>query len=407
MQIKWSISLKKETLIPPILAYEGMLYIQVENNNGVGALWAFDAENGKVKWKFGKFREYIDTEVAVIDGHVLVLNGGNLYFVDGRRGKELKRIKNRSLSLPVLRDGLLYLSTDDNHYLSAMDIKTGAFIWRSPIKGKGTKSYTTVSYQNWEGWINSSPVLINDAVCVSVLAQETSSEKKNLVYCVDKNSGKKKWQFVVDCDRLHKYISAFKDNVYFIDGFYSRLHVLDWKTGRKKGEFDIYLNSNRPADPPVIVDDLLYIKKSDNIYALNSNNCQELWHKKTDCVWSKPSIWGPLLFFPNESKKCLVAVDRKTGRQKWTFVPEYPKKPGALTYWFGDEPTFTNDVLCVCCGENSIYAIDASSGDIKGEFFLVEDIELHEPIANNGSIYCLAGENRAVLKQCFALSIIA
>lgn len=412
LQIKWNVIQKKWSFSTTLLYNKGMLYVLV----GDDELWAIGGESGEVKWKLGNLEDNFSmtSNVGFADNYAFVLHKDDCFVMDCQRGKKLKAFKLGKSKwrhhLPAFGDGASYLSTWEDYYpfLSEFDVKTGALLWRFPLKAKEREVKNSRTF-NFTRAV-SSPVLVDDAMCIAcqteygVLDGPSKGDQVgvNLVFCLDVKSGKEKWQFTQDCNSCSQYLGSYRKNVYFIDGNNYQLFVLDAITGREKGSFSLNSQSNMATDPPVFAGEMLYIFARDNIYALDADNCQEVWHKQADSNWSKPSVYESLVYFPSESKRCLNAVDGKTGQQKWTFTPRYPKRDGVLNGWFDWKPVLTNDVLCLICGNNSVYALDALSGEIKGEF-LTENA-VGSLAADKQLIYFLSGNISPIWKQLSALS---
>jgi outer membrane protein assembly factor BamB len=122
----------------------GTLYI----GNRDGNLYALDLAVGTLKWKF--FADNISLEQSsptVADGMVYIggwynfldfTQPGSLYAVDAETGDlKWKKLDNIGIgSNPVVADGLLYITCDDN-YLYAVNVNTHAVAWSSQILANG------------------------------------------------------------------------------------------------------------------------------------------------------------------------------------------------------------------------------------------------------------------------------
>ena len=118
-----------------------------------GNVYALDAANGAVKWKF-QTGDVVHSSPAISDG-VLYVGSWDTYFyaLDAANGKEKWRFKTGDdpdahnhvgiQSSPVVADGVVYFGSRDA-YAYALESATGKEIWKFSTKGS---------------WVNNSPVV--------------------------------------------------------------------------------------------------------------------------------------------------------------------------------------------------------------------------------------------------------
>ncbi|HEX4044718.1 MAG TPA: PQQ-binding-like beta-propeller repeat protein, partial [Gammaproteobacteria bacterium] len=109
-----------------ISSYTGMAADQntIYITDAQGYLWAFNAENGTVKWQQKQLAARILTGPAVLQNYVVVGDAqGYLHWLDKRDGHFVAREKIRPLyTAPVVQGDVVYIYTH-NGYLSAYTLR--------------------------------------------------------------------------------------------------------------------------------------------------------------------------------------------------------------------------------------------------------------------------------------------
>jgi outer membrane protein assembly factor BamB len=121
-----------------------------------------------VKWKFetGDDQEQhnqigIASSAAVIDGTVLFgCRDGHFYAVDAKTGTKKWAEDNKGgwvISSPAVKDGVVYFPTSDGTQFKAMNIATGALLWRTVNKAVSFSSPAiaedVVYFGAHDGWL--------------------------------------------------------------------------------------------------------------------------------------------------------------------------------------------------------------------------------------------------------------
>jgi outer membrane protein assembly factor BamB len=98
-----------------------------------GFLYAVNAADGKLRWRFDQQISWVNSSPAVADGHIYAgsSDGRFVQCVDARTGKEVWRLKTESLvwSSPALAGQMLYVG-DWAGNLYALNRSTGTEAWR-------------------------------------------------------------------------------------------------------------------------------------------------------------------------------------------------------------------------------------------------------------------------------------
>lgn len=128
---------------------DGVIYFSTGAGSGgyTGWIYALNAENGSLIWKFYAGDEASES-LAVVENRVYAgfgyfghLLGDGMWAFDARSGAELWRFdtenQNYGISPPAVAHGKVYFTSDDG-YLYAVDAENGSVLWRhyvSPLAG--------------------------------------------------------------------------------------------------------------------------------------------------------------------------------------------------------------------------------------------------------------------------------
>ena len=130
----------------PVLG-NGMLYIGCRD----GYLYALNISDGSLQWKSSVDNISLEMSRPTLVNGVVYIGGwyntndfsqaGSLYAIDAASGSLLWTALNGSGigSDPVVADGLLYVTCDDN-YIHAVDVNTHAEVWRNQILANGASA---------------------------------------------------------------------------------------------------------------------------------------------------------------------------------------------------------------------------------------------------------------------------
>ncbi|SEO78904.1 Outer membrane protein assembly factor BamB, contains PQQ-like beta-propeller repeat [Halogranum amylolyticum] len=133
----WRSEVKEQSVLPPTATAEGVL---VPDRTGVTAL---DREDGSERWRYDHGGNVTDGAVAVAEGTVFVTSNTDERFVhavDLETGEERWRTPNvAGETVPVVADGVVYVSARGYDELVAVDADTGDVHWRFEAEyGVGT-----------------------------------------------------------------------------------------------------------------------------------------------------------------------------------------------------------------------------------------------------------------------------
>ena len=168
-----------------------------------GNLYSLDKRTGAFKWKFKSVghrffpKGEMQGDVTVFGNQVYIGSRDyNLYAVDTRGGHGLWNLafpKGWAMGSPVVDDSVLYVGTSDDMVLMALNPFSGVTKWKTELKFN---------------------------VFGGVAIQDDEIYAGNLMgklFAIDKNSGKKQWQFNTESylKNRHKYFN--EDDIYRSD----------------------------------------------------------------------------------------------------------------------------------------------------------------------------------------------
>ena len=133
---------------------------------------------------------------------------------------------------------------------------------------------------------------------------------------------------------------------------------------------------------PVLTDRYVYIaseNKASHVFCFDRENAgREVWRfsENTFGFWSTPAVAGNDLFIGGQDDK-LYALDRHTGRLRWTF------KTGAAIW---SSPAVSDDAVIFKSYDHYLYSIDRNSGKLLDKLKL-DGRCISTPIIYQGSVY--------------------
>ncbi len=276
------------------VVYNNSVYILVHGTNGSGGnegdLFALDKDTGKVRWsKFFKETYFID--IAAGDGKVFFAAHSKIYALDAATG-ELKWQTGLIANTDVIAYGAIYSNgtvyalyvreDDSTYYLGALRSSDGSEKWHCHIN------------ENLSHYI----ALDQDTVYLY-----SAGNGKNL-YAIDVGSGQLKW--TKNLSNYIKAVKAFDDKVYVSTS--PKIMCLNSENGNELWEYSGDHKSSLDIDPStrtlfagiflqafncdtgelkwqnndirgtvVYSDGRLYVKDSNTVYVLNSNDGTFKW----------------------------------------------------------------------------------------------------------------------------------
>lgn len=286
-----------------------------ENLAGEGGVYALDAVEGTLLWKY-KVRNSIKNTIAVDNGCVLAQDAeGWLYVIDANTGKLRWERKMNVNGLPALVEGLtvaegiVYAGTGKG--MAALRIADGEMLWQNKDWGQGEGTTTTLALGQ--------QVLVGGA-------------QWRALYANDARTGKLLWQ------------------------------------GTANGL------SNRGASA-AMYDGLLYIISSKSLFIIRSHNGEVIVRRELPCnvdATSTPLVTDRYIVF-GSADAGLLALDKETLELKWNFKTQdalvytvpYTRNPVATVE---TSPVWAGGTVWVGASDGYFYGVDPETGKAVWKF---------------------------------------
>ncbi len=316
---RWKFKVEDEIRSSPIY-YNGIVFVGAYDHN----LWAINAENGQLRWKYPTDAG-ISTTPAIYEKGQAVLIGsddGHLYAVDIRSG----RVNWRTLtdgpvrSSPTFAHDHVFVGSDDGH-LYAMRIASGRPAWK---------------FQTGEA-IRCKPTVTDELVFVG-------AESGELV-AVDL-SGQVKWRFKTK--RSVMTTPLVHEEVVYFGSFDAHMYAVDIKNGWAVWRFRA---AKAIISSPILVESTIYFGSADgNVYALDAFSGRKIWEYQTgNQVIASPAYYDRAVYIAGVDGK-VYSLDAKNGNERWIF-----ETAGPIT----GSPGVHDGVIYIGSTDQHLYALKA------------------------------------------------
>lgn len=318
--LKWQFKTNGASKAKPMV-YAGILYVGTND----GFLYALDADNGKLKWKFNSEGEIAGSVALYKTGfwnkkRIIFGSGSGKVFAVSSKGKLIwSNDTGHAVYSPVSVDdeGVAYVGNNGGE-LIALDADTGKIIWKNNESNLA---------------IESQPIIMKDKVYVGSWS--------GYLYCVDKKTGKTLWK------------SPGPKNQGRVITYYA------------------------PADnPPVVIEDKIFV--ADRGY--------ELGNYKTDGTYNDTITSGCSAISLSEDGKSLYARTLSEPFKKFDLdgklIWDSPAKLGRLPI----SPTESGNFVYACSNSGNLYLIDSCCGEIRGEYQVTPKLYVMSEIAVDDGI---------------------
>jgi eukaryotic-like serine/threonine-protein kinase len=195
------------------------------------------------------------------------------------------------------------------------------------------------------------------------------------VYAVDALTGGQKWKFTFDGSPT---LIAVADGVIYFGDDERHLLALNAKDGREIWRFKASDNIRTPA---IMEGRAFFSDDGGNLYAVDLKNGKAIWKAaKMNKVATVLVAYNKLVCYGGRENS-LYAVDALTGEEKWVYRTAKPCPA----------PVAANGAIYVACQDSGLLAIDAESGQEKWKYKTPHPLWSH-PVVGNGVIYYLDEE---------------
>ena len=284
-------------------------------------------------------------------------NRGDVAVIDGNTRKEIRKLYFQSsyFSLPLMRDGILYFTTQEKEFqgLNAIDIFSGGLLWRYQPPDADTISPSSPSF----------PDLGSE--CVYYCTRTKEETDKNMyrpvsyIIALDKKSGKLRWRLKTDAwasasplivsDKLFYYGQMLPPPSYIACVDLQNRELL-WK---------FYLDDNESPWTVLLVGagDVVLCSYGDSLYALDIRKGQLKWkYKSPQRIGSFAAVKNDLACFNSMG---VYALDITNGGLKWEF---------ATKNLFSSSPCIVGEVLYTGDVNGYVYALRLEDGQKLWEY---------------------------------------
>ncbi len=259
-----------------------------------GFVYAVDAENGKLKWKF-KTEGPVHSSPAIYQGRLYVGSWDNhLYALDAQSGQELWRFKTGSKVMmhgiqasPTVDNGSVYFGARDAYFYS-LNAETGTPNWK---------------YSADNSWILTTAGVKDGTVYIG-------TSDSFLFLAIDAKTGKEKYRMAAN-----GYIfssPAIANNTAYFGDFTGKVFAVDLQTGQKLDEF---VTPSREANAKrILKDDRLdfqYVASGMDVSLYTTFQSVMNQFYTLGAVASSPAVVGGAIYF-GSSDGNLYAINLKS-----------------------------------------------------------------------------------------------
>jgi outer membrane protein assembly factor BamB len=255
----------------------------------------FDADNGKIEWKFKSGAPFLLGSPLIDDGYAYFNDySGGYYSYSMKRGSKKWKTGHQTCAASMSASkGKLYC-VDMDGYLKSIYTKSGK------IARKGPKI-------NKEGRC-SNPIVHDGVVYVG--------SDKGYMYAYDSVSFKKKWEFKTE-EGIWAQPSIYEGKLYFSTG-----HPSDSSFSALFGDY--------------------------KTHCLDAKTGKEIWNDKVERTLQSPSISGDFVYVP--SGNSFKMYNRKTGSLVWSH---------SVNAWYYSSPAIADNKVYIASNDGTVQCFGA------------------------------------------------
>ncbi|MCW4045819.1 MAG: PQQ-binding-like beta-propeller repeat protein [Candidatus Bathyarchaeota archaeon] len=354
--------------------YEGRFFRGGSHDN---TLYCFNATTGKILWTFNPNTEdgYFCIGTATAYGMVYALNrDGYLYALDADNGDLVWKYKGPGLLMfpgnPTVADGKVYATTGQTasytgvqgeSEFACFDAYTGHVLWKLPIEAFAPRESVAIAYGNL--------YLIPGDVTTAV--DTTSGEEYatlNQVWAI----GPSVWP-MWRRDAAHS-ASGVSGPTYL---------TLRWK----------FTTNGAVVSSPSIVDGIAYFGSQDkNIYAISARDGRFIWKFATQGrIESSPAVVNGKVY-TGADDGYVYCLDAYRGNLLWkTFAGGDISASFGSAVMLRSSPAVVEGRVYVGSLDTNLYCLDADEGDVKWTF-KTEGYITSSPAVADGAVYVISQE---------------
>ena len=350
----WQFSVEDVSFTATAVIDNGVVYI----GNTDDALHAIDLATGEERWKFEPHTAPLKPKIIIADA-----TDGLLGEEDETKEVESKRFPAGFSAAAAVKDGRVFAGDFDGVFW-CVDAETGEPLWH----------YRT------DGEINSAANLIGNEVLVG--------SQDGTLYRFDAATGELTWKFTIEASGGIQSSPTFAQGQACFGGCDGKLHIVDLVNKQELGAIDI---GGPTLVSPALAREFAYIgTENRDFFAINRNTQEIAWvYRDADRAQeyrSSAAIGEDAIIVGNRSKM-ILALDRTTGEEKWTFLTR-----GRVD----SSPVIVGDRVFVGSGDGRLYGLRLSDGEELWRAELGGKIEASPAVAQDrlvigtvaGTVYC-------------------
>ena len=309
---------------------------------------------------------------------------------------------------PVYADGVVYVGSADKH-LYAVDFATGKQKWKAPLGSPVRASPGVKDGRIYIGDVDGKFHCVDAANGKILWAFEAKQEivsgcnffeekilfgsNDGCLYSLTKE-GKQEWLFSID--QPINGSPAVADGYSFVAGCDEILHVVDLKTGKEVGQVGI---GGPAGSTAAVAEKTVFVGTMANqVIAIDLTKPTaptKLWTfeaaKRQQPFYSSAAITESLVLLGSRDKR-LYALDRKSGKEVWSFATDGMVDGSAVVVG-------TTVYLGGSSSDGNFYCLDLKTGTKRQELNLNSAVTSSPAVGPNailvgtekGTLYCLKG----------------
>jgi outer membrane protein assembly factor BamB len=249
---------------------------------------------------------------AVSDGTVYFgSDDGNLFAVDAQNGSLRWKFLSQGIvrSRPALLGGLVYFASDDG-YLYAVKAQAGTQAWRTDIGDylprDGRKIGTSTDPAGFDS-LQSSPVVGNGQIYIGSLDGK--------IYALAADTGKISWTFKTG--QKVRATPTLADGVLYIGSWDKSMYALNALTGQVRWK-TLPIGSGEVQTTALVANGLVYTaSRKASVVALDAQTGEKKWeydYGPNMWVESSPQLVGNIIYIGSSGSKVVLGLDSQTGK---------------------------------------------------------------------------------------------
>jgi len=326
-----------------------------------------------VLWRFDTGDRVVSSPAVTGARAYVGSDDGALYAIDIETGRQLWRYQTGGevRSSPAVAGGRVFFGSYDGSFY-ALDATSGELAWRFETTGErrwraanldGMTPAGEVHRDPWDFFL-SSPVFADGVVYFGT--------GEGMLYALDAETGAERWALAT-ADTIHSS-PAIADGTVYVGNMESRLYAVDADTGEVRWHFQAgidttYYNQHGLQSSPVIANGRVYIGGRDGgLHVVDAQTGAAVWKFDTSFSWvlGSAAVTRDRVYLGTSDTDMLRAIDASTGDEVFS------APLGSCVY---SSPALVGETVYVGTCAGALFAVDATSGNIRWQFRTEANVE--------------------------------